>query len=79
MNLFIQMIRQVQLFHNLLGYVHRDIKPDNFRVDSDGRVWLIDFASAAKIDITDKQSDKKKQSTLDGGTLYTSSVFVLKG
>jgi len=37
-----------------LGYVHRDIKPENFRVDSDGRVWLIDFASASKIDITDK-------------------------
>ena len=31
-----------------LGYVHRDVKPDNFLVDSDGTVKLIDFALAQK-------------------------------
>jgi len=38
------MIQQISVFHDL-GYVHRDVKLENFRIDSKGDVWLIDFGS----------------------------------
>jgi serine/threonine protein kinase len=35
------------------GYVHRDVKPGNLLVDSSGRVVLIDFALARRMDSTE--------------------------
>ncbi len=37
----------LEYFHSQ-GWIHRDIKPDNFMVDGEGNVKLIDFALAEK-------------------------------
>lgn len=39
---FLQMVQAVQHLHNL-GFLHLDIKPENFLRDKDGRPILIDF------------------------------------
>lgn len=36
-------------YFNQMGWVHRDVKPDNFLVTNDGQVKLIDFALAQRI------------------------------
>lgn len=43
-----EMVLAINALHNL-GYVHRDIKPDNILLDRKGHVKLADFGSAAKI------------------------------
>ena len=40
----VQMIEAVEQMHNA-GFIHKDIKPDNFRI-KDNRVVLIDFGIA---------------------------------
>ena len=35
------MLKALETMHNK-GYIHRDVKPDNFRVHND-QVYLIDF------------------------------------
>ncbi len=42
-----QAAESLSYFHRM-GWVHRDIKPDNFLVADDGRVKLIDFALAKR-------------------------------
>eukprot|EP01129_Flabellula_baltica_P012595 TRINITY_DN5703_c0_g1_i1.p1 TRINITY_DN5703_c0_g1~~TRINITY_DN5703_c0_g1_i1.p1 ORF type:complete len:453 (+),score=102.56 TRINITY_DN5703_c0_g1_i1:54-1361(+) len=39
---FAEMLLAVQTLHRL-GYIHRDLKPDNFVLDSRGHIKLIDF------------------------------------
>eukprot|EP01130_Rhizamoeba_saxonica_P005680 TRINITY_DN2256_c0_g1_i1.p1 TRINITY_DN2256_c0_g1~~TRINITY_DN2256_c0_g1_i1.p1 ORF type:complete len:212 (-),score=32.97 TRINITY_DN2256_c0_g1_i1:100-735(-) len=48
-NIFIQMLTSVHHMHTQ-GYVHRDIKFDNFLIDSEKNVYLIDFGNADQID-----------------------------
>ena len=51
MNLFHKVTRLLGSLHEK-GFVHRDVKPDNFLVNSKGRVFLIDFGLASVIDDT---------------------------
>jgi protein-serine/threonine kinase len=48
-NLFVQIAEAVHHLHIKAGIVHRDIKDENIIVDSNGRIKLIDFGSAAYI------------------------------
>lgn len=41
-----QMVSAIAWLHGM-GYAHRDIKPHNFLLLADGRLWLTDFGSAA--------------------------------
>jgi len=44
-----EMVLAINSLHEL-GYVHRDIKPDNILLDRKGHVKLADFGSAAKLE-----------------------------
>lgn len=44
-----EMVLSINVVHSL-GYIHRDVKPDNFLVDRVGHLKLTDFGSAAKMD-----------------------------
>ena len=45
----------LQLLHEL-GFVHRDVKPENIMIHKDGRVILIDFNTTRKISKADKDT-----------------------
>ncbi|CDW82780.1 ck1 family protein kinase [Stylonychia lemnae] len=59
-----------------LGYLHRDVKPDNFRKSSDDLLYLIDFGATAKFDESKVHINSGIQNK---GTNFTSSIYVLKG
>ncbi|CAH1233606.1 CIT [Branchiostoma lanceolatum] len=43
-----EMVQALHCLH-LMGYVHRDVKPDNILIDRTGHIKLADFGSAARI------------------------------
>eukprot|EP01126_Amoeba_proteus_P012912 TRINITY_DN1537_c0_g1_i10.p1 TRINITY_DN1537_c0_g1~~TRINITY_DN1537_c0_g1_i10.p1 ORF type:complete len:392 (+),score=107.65 TRINITY_DN1537_c0_g1_i10:534-1709(+) len=48
---FAEMIMAVHTLHSM-GYIHRDLKPDNFLIDKDGHLKLADFGlSKSSVDI----------------------------
>uniref|UniRef100_A0A1X7VNS0 non-specific serine/threonine protein kinase n=1 Tax=Amphimedon queenslandica TaxID=400682 RepID=A0A1X7VNS0_AMPQE len=57
-----EMILAIHSIHDL-GYVHRDIKPDNVLIGKDGHIRLADFGSCLKMD-----SNRKVNSTTAVGT-----------
>lgn len=57
-----EMVMAIHSLH-ILGYVHRDIKPDNVLVDRTGHIKLADFGSSARL-----SADKKVHSKMPVGT-----------
>jgi serine/threonine protein kinase len=47
--LFMDMVDEVYFFHTVLEYAHRDIKLDNFIIDFNGKIVLLDFAQSLPI------------------------------
>jgi len=43
-----ELVLSIHSLH-LMGYVHRDVKPDNILIDRCGHLKLADFGSAAKL------------------------------
>ena len=42
------MLKAIENFHKI-GYIHRDIKPDNFLLSDSNEIVLIDFGLAEKL------------------------------
>ncbi|XP_065912103.1 serine/threonine-protein kinase MRCK alpha-like [Dysidea avara] len=59
-----EMILAIDSLHQL-GYVHRDIKPDNVLIDSNGHIRLGDFGSCLKMDANGKISSNVAVGTPD--------------
>jgi serine/threonine protein kinase len=59
-----EMILAVHALHQL-GYIHRDLKPDNFLIDSTGHLKLTDFG-LSKDGLHSNVSTRKAGSTLNG-------------
>ncbi|XP_072033601.1 citron Rho-interacting kinase-like [Amphiura filiformis] len=57
-----EMVAAIHSLHTM-GYVHRDVKPDNILIDRTGHIKLADFGSAAKL-----SSNKKVHSKMPVGT-----------
>lgn len=45
----IEIFSAVEYMHNL-GFVHRDLRPENVLIDEEGHIKLIDFGHAARLD-----------------------------
>ena len=56
LSLGIQLIKEIETVH-AAGYVHNDIKLDNFIVSAKGEVRLVDFGFAIKYYTSTKGSD----------------------
>eukprot|EP01035_Chromulina_nebulosa_P019118 gene19118-24953_t len=51
----IEIISAVASVH-ALGYIHRDLKPDNILIDSDGHIKLTDLGLCKKVDVLDNKN-----------------------
>ncbi len=73
------MFDAIHLLHQDAKMVHRDIKLDNFRVDDQGQVRMIDFGIVAEYFDSQKRSHYTQYETLFQGTPLTGSISALEG
>lgn len=67
-----EVLKGLSAIHNA-GYIHRDIDPSNIMLTSDGKVKIIDFGIAKKIDPTAKSEPSlTKDGSGMGKAVYTS-------
>jgi serine/threonine protein kinase len=71
-----QMIEAIEIIHNL-DYIHKDIKPDNFRVH-DNKLLLIDFGLSMKLTRPDGTHLPRERYGFEG-TLFFGSIRALQG
>lgn len=71
----IQMLERIQFLH-LKGFIHRDVKPDNFVIGSDSKgykIYLIDFGLAKRyLDKDGNHIPYKDNKNLTGTARYAS-------
>ena len=78
-NLMLQMFDAIHLLHQDAKMVHRDIKLDNFRVDDQGQVKMIDFGIVAEYFDSQKGCHYTQYEILFQGTPLTGSISALEG
>ena len=50
----VDMIKALHYCHNVIGLIHRDIKPDNIMINHNDEAVLIDFGVSALVEETDQ-------------------------
>ncbi|TNV80254.1 hypothetical protein FGO68_gene10129 [Halteria grandinella] len=73
---FLQMLSAIRQLHNK-GYIHQDIKPDNFRVTEDGVVKLLDLGLVYQYDLKGRHKPFGKFGFK--GSPYYASTNALQG
>jgi serine/threonine protein kinase len=67
----IQMIERLETLHSKL-LLHRDIKPDNFLLDSTNKIYLIDYGFCKRYDHDGKHIEEKKINSIIGTVNFIS-------
>ena len=73
----IQMIKRVETLHGKY-MLHRDIKPDNFMLDREKNLCLIDFGLCKRYDYNDSHIEEKQITSIIGSVNFV-SLNVHKG
>ena len=65
------MVESLEELHSYYK-LHRDVKPDNFRVDENGEVFIIDFGNAINYMNDGKHIEQVKSPEFKGTLTYAS-------